>query len=917
MKKAIISVMSVITAVVVGYSVPAGIPDVGVSAVYAEPEDNAQTANTENTENTENTSAGNDRENGETETRTSAKGTSVSSSETSDEELAQKVQLSAGSMKTFPLKISTGAKNGYIKIVHDDDIKIEILSPSGLPSSDQNIQKDGSATIINLVSPAMGEWKINMTSETDQEVSVIPHMDYEIKILLKTSSNVVEVGDDKRYIAEITGDGTNVDLKGLNVKLRIKGNSGTETKEMLYINGNYECTYKADSAEKKTMTALVQYKNDTIESEPIDVVVLESTAQKSNVPLIILTVLICIPIAVILALFLKFKDKIKNKMELRPLTGSIGVSVIVNNISQPEEIIELEEYGKTESLYNIVQKRALLDLQEVIISGLETGMKVVNKGGCCVRFSHVSSNNAGVPLIYGQAFKVFMNDNRTEVYIRYIEPEIDEIEAVEEEIQEKSSLTSKIPLLSKFRKEKYALPEKEELPMYYTNANALAARKAEEDAVRESGDESLFINLTKPSEEDNSAESGNESNIIRLDKTESPDAGENTVISLAKPEQAEEKIEEARNPFEFISLDDNDNDKGEEESGNSAFSFIPLDEPVSVEEDDKETGTLDLGIPMNEEEKSEDAATENASNPFDFIDIGEPEKTEKPEEKEAEVSLDDVENSNPFDFIDIGEPEKTEEKEAEVSLDDVENSNPFEFINIGEPEKTEEKEPEVSLDDVESSNPFDFINIGEPEKKEEKEPEVSLSDVESSNPFDFINIGEPEKTEEKEPEVSPDEAEDSNPFDFLNIGKPEKPEEKKPAEVSLGDANDNDRFEFINIGMPEKPEEKKSGAFDDENDNDKFEFINIGMPEKPEEKKSEVSPDNAENSNPFSFINFDSDDDITFIEDNDDVTDIKDIDVPDFVGKNKERKKDDDTIDDIPVTFLTNMTFGNMDDDEK
>jgi len=630
----------------------------------------------------------------------------VSSKDMSEDVIKQKVQVKAGIPSSYKFKVASAAKNASIKINCDGDVKIELLNPAGMLSSDVNIQEDSKGKIINIISPISGEWTVNITSDTDQEIAVIPHVEYEISIEIQTKTTTTTVGDNVTYSANITKNGVVDDsISKLKVKLRIKGDSETETKDMVFVNDKFECVYSSNKAEKKEVSVLVDYNNDIIESEPLEVMIIEDSNKKEGLAAVpwIQIIIVCIPIIVILVLLAKYKDIINAKMELRPLKGSIDVTVILNGEIQSQSVIEINDFGKSETLYNMVKSRSLLELQEILISGLDNGIKVINTGGINLRFTHVSSDPEGVFVKNGQMFKIFMSDNRTEVAVKYIRDEEENI------VEEKPS---KLAFLSKFKKQEDLIEEEGEDEVKssgFTIASPiLTTAHMEDNAVKESNS-----SLEKSAEENNAPESS--------EKVSEKASG----INLIKPEESgEESGEPAKE--ENVSSTINSEKPTEENNSSDPFGLINIEDVIGsneVKETDEISGEP---FPIKFDNKSEKSEEKSSS---DIIDL-----SKSTEEKVGEVKTEEIEN--PFSFIDLGESAKEAAEEVKT---EEEIENPFSFIDLGESEK--EADEEIRIE--ETKNPFSFIDLGE----SAQEAAEKVKKEEPVNPFNFIDLNSNDELE--------------------------------------------------------------------------------------------------------------------------------------------------------------------------
>ncbi|MCX7714157.1 MAG: VWA domain-containing protein [Clostridia bacterium] len=338
------------------------------------------------------------------------------------------VMTLAGKLTTTQIEVSTGAKQGTIKIAHSGNLNIELINPSNLPIS----FKSGSAemtqmpgyTIIKIDKPIKGNWKLNITNDTNEEIKITPSFEYKLHIKLIQNSGVIYTGVQNVYAAEITADeDLKVDLKNLSVKLYIKNSDGsTDYKDMLLRNDRYECAYTCKSTGKKEASVVVLLEDGSVKSDPIVMNVIENPDKKGGIPLWFKLILLGVVLLIIFARVFRSRKKIKARLGMRKMKGMFKIELKTRNIMQPIFYRDLSGSGKKKSLYEIIQYRALLELQEIDVVGVENGIKIINNGSCRIRFTHVSSDPEGVILRAGHGFKILMSDNSTEIFITYLDP---------------------------------------------------------------------------------------------------------------------------------------------------------------------------------------------------------------------------------------------------------------------------------------------------------------------------------------------------------------------------------------------------------------------------------------------------------------------------------------------------------------
>lgn len=333
--------------------------------------------------------------------------------------------FNSGETHTFEFNVFQFAKSGLIRIEHTGEITAALKTPSGLPVAFDA----GSATItrydgysqIYIGTPVNGKWTLSITDTASETVRVIPSFDYKVKIDFNTNSNVIYTDVAAMYSVNISVDAdTKLDAENLTVRLYIKDDTGSDVKDMYYHNGKYECTYTAKTMGNKQISAVVLLDGGNIESDPVSVMVVANPNKDGNGGFWIKIIIAAIVALVIIGHIIKYRKQIGAFLSLKRMYGVISIE-IKQSTTQPIFYRDLTEFGKKKSLYDIIQNRALLEIQEVFLCGTAEGIKVTSTGSVRIRYTHVSSDPEGVVVKYGQGFKVFLGDNRTEIMVRYME----------------------------------------------------------------------------------------------------------------------------------------------------------------------------------------------------------------------------------------------------------------------------------------------------------------------------------------------------------------------------------------------------------------------------------------------------------------------------------------------------------------
>ncbi len=344
------------------------------------------------------------------------------------------VPVTANTESKVDIEIYSQAKSGVIRVQHMGDVTFGLTGPTGLPiefgTGTAELTKGDGYSEITLKDPTQGKWVLSVTDSMNETVKVIPTFEYSLKINFVNATNVIYTGVDTIYAVTITADSNSkIDTSNLTVRLFIKDDNSRDYKDMIYRNGQYECTYTCKTVGKKQISAVVMLESGNIGSNPINVIAVANPDADNNFGM---WVKIAIGIVILIAIgniLFKYRKNIANAIEQKKMQGYISVE-ITQNTKQPIFIRDLSEFGKRKSLYDIIQNRALLEIQEVWVCGVTKGIKVYNTGSARVRFTHVSSNPEGVIVKYGQGFKVLLSDNKTEIMVRYFDGE-EEAEGLE------------------------------------------------------------------------------------------------------------------------------------------------------------------------------------------------------------------------------------------------------------------------------------------------------------------------------------------------------------------------------------------------------------------------------------------------------------------------------------------------------
>ncbi len=333
--------------------------------------------------------------------------------------------FNSGDTHNFEFDVFQFAKSGVIRIEHAGEITAALKTPSGLPVSfgagSATLTKGDGYSEIHINTPINGKWILSVTDTASETIRVIPHFDYKVRIKFNTNSNVIYTGVSAMYSVNIEVDeDTGLDAENLTVRLYIKDDETSDVKDMYYHNNRYECTYTAKTMGNKDISAVVLLDGGNIESDPISVMVVSNPNKDGNSSLWIKIIIAAIVALVAVGYLIKYRKQINAFLSLKKMYGVISIEIKQSTL-QPVFYRDLSEFGKRKSLYDIIQNRALLEIQEVFLCGTSTGIKVMSTGSARIRYTHVSSDPDGVVIKYGQGFKVFLGDNRTEIMVNYME----------------------------------------------------------------------------------------------------------------------------------------------------------------------------------------------------------------------------------------------------------------------------------------------------------------------------------------------------------------------------------------------------------------------------------------------------------------------------------------------------------------
>lgn len=333
--------------------------------------------------------------------------------------------MDVGKEKTTTIEVYNQAKSGNVKITHSGELDLKLTNPSGevitLGAGMATLSKGAGYTQIHFNNPIQGKWLLSITDSVAESITLASSFEYKLHIAFTNLQNVIYSGVDTTYLVKITSDDDlHLDLTNLKVNLFIESPTGTEYKDMTYRNGKYECTYNCESIGSTEISAVVVLDEGNVRSNPMSVMVVANPDGKSSLGLWIKITLLVIVLAFLAAVAIKNRRAIDNLIHLKKMEGVLGIEIKQNTV-QPMYYKDLSEFGRKKSLYDIVQNRSLIEILGIQICGVSNGIKVINTGASRIRYTHVSTNPDGVIVKYGQGFKVFLGDNRTEIMLKYFE----------------------------------------------------------------------------------------------------------------------------------------------------------------------------------------------------------------------------------------------------------------------------------------------------------------------------------------------------------------------------------------------------------------------------------------------------------------------------------------------------------------
>lgn len=333
--------------------------------------------------------------------------------------------MDVGKEKTTTIEVYNQAKSGNVKITHSGELDLKLTNPSGevitLGAGMATLSKGDGYTQIHFNNPIQGKWLLSITDSVAESITLASSFEYKLHIAFTNLQNVIYSGVDTTYLVKITSDDDlHLDLTNLKVNLFIESPTGTEYKDMTYRNGKYECTYNCESIGNTEISAVVVLDEGNVRSNPMSVMVVANPDEKSSLGLWIKITLLVIVFAFLAAIAIKNRRAIGNLIHLKKMEGVLGIEIKQNTV-QPMYYKDLSEFGRKKSLYDIVQNRSLIEILGIQICGVSNGIKVISTGASRIRYTHVSTNPDGVIVKYGQGFKVFLGDNRTEIMLKYFE----------------------------------------------------------------------------------------------------------------------------------------------------------------------------------------------------------------------------------------------------------------------------------------------------------------------------------------------------------------------------------------------------------------------------------------------------------------------------------------------------------------
>lgn len=376
------------------------------------------------------------------------------------------LSMDVGKEKTATIEVYNQAKSGNVKITHSGELDLKLTNPSGevitLGAGMATLSKGDGYTQIHFNNPIQGKWLLSITDSVAESITLASSFEYKLHIAFTNLQNVIYSGVDTTYSVKITSDDDlHLNLTNLKVNLFIESPTGTEYKDMTYRNGKYECTYNCESIGSTEISAVVVLDEGNVRSNPMSVMVVANPDEKSSLGLWIKITLSVIVLAFLAAIAIKNRRAIDNLIHLKKMEGVLGIEIKQNTV-QPMYYKDLSEFGRKKSLYDIVQNRSLIEILGIQICGVSNGIKVISTGASRIRYTHVSTNPDGVIVKYGQGFKVFLGDNRTEIMLKYFEEMPGEVtENTEEEqssaqpaVQEQSAEEAVQPASVEVKEEK-------------------------------------------------------------------------------------------------------------------------------------------------------------------------------------------------------------------------------------------------------------------------------------------------------------------------------------------------------------------------------------------------------------------------------------------------------------------------------